>query len=195
MTDRHDRDNNEDPTLSLGFRSQLTKGKDRIDPGSWAGSIPEARGIVPHVRIGRDRWISLLWLLPIGFLALIITVATAQGLRNTACGQRFMAQYPGTLGSTNAAGGLPVWVAAQHFLNLFLMIFIVRAELQILSDHPRLYWTRHDTPGRDWFRFRKQVPGDPLWTAKQDSVSLPRHIGSPGIRHSIGLARMVASGH
>jgi hypothetical protein len=34
------------------------------------------------------------------------------------------------------------------------------------------------------------VPADqPLWTAKQDSVSLPGQVGLPGLRHSIGLAR------
>jgi methionine sulfoxide reductase catalytic subunit len=33
------------------------------------------------------------------------------------------------------------------------------------------------------------VPPDPLWTAKQDSVALPKQLGLPGLRHSIGLAR------
>ena len=33
------------------------------------------------------------------------------------------------------------------------------------------------------------MPADPLWTAKQDSISLPAQIGLPGLRHSIGLAR------
>jgi methionine sulfoxide reductase catalytic subunit len=33
------------------------------------------------------------------------------------------------------------------------------------------------------------VPEDPLWTAKQDSISLPGQFGLPGLRHSIGLAR------
>jgi DMSO/TMAO reductase YedYZ molybdopterin-dependent catalytic subunit/thiosulfate reductase cytochrome b subunit len=28
-----------------------------------------------------------------------------------------------------------------------------------------------------------------LWTAKQDSISLPQQVGLPGLRHSIGLAR------
>ena len=79
---------------------------------------------------------------------------------------------------------------AQHFLNALFMIFIIRAGMQILADHARLYWTRHSTPGRDWFRFQKPVPADqPLWTAKQDSVSLPGQVGLPGLRHSIGLAR------
>jgi hypothetical protein len=69
------------------------------------------------------------------------------------------------------------------------MVFIIRSGIQILSDHPRLYWTRHCTPGKDWFRFQRPVPEDPLWTAKQDSVTLPKHLGLPGLRHSIGLAR------
>jgi methionine sulfoxide reductase catalytic subunit len=85
--------------------------------------------------------------------------------------------------------GLPIWVGVQHFFNLFLLIFIIRSGVQILSDHPRLYWTRHSTPGKDWFRIQKPVPADPLWTAKQDSISLRGQVGLPGIRHSIRLAR------
>lgn len=45
------------------------------------------------------------------------------------------------------------------------------------------------TPGKEWLRMQKPVPADPLWTAKQDSLTLPRHFGVPGLRHSIGLAR------
>jgi thiosulfate reductase cytochrome b subunit len=69
------------------------------------------------------------------------------------------------------------------------MIFIIRSGVQVLADHPRLYWTRHSTPGKDWFRIQKPVPDEPLWTAKQDSIGLPGQVGLPGIRHSIGLAR------
>src|SRR6185312_10640216 len=64
-----------------------------------------------------------------------------------------------------------------------------RAGLQILADHPRLYWTRHCTPGKEWLRAQHQVPDEALWTAKQDSIALPKHVGLPGLRHSIGLAR------
>ena len=78
---------------------------------------------------------------------------------------------------------------AQHFLNLF-MIFIIRSGVQILADHPRLYWTRHSTPGPGLVPVPEAGPGrSPLWTAKQDSVSLPGQVGLPGMRHSIGLAR------
>ncbi len=179
------------PAAVRSFRSQLTIGEDAVDPTTWAGSVPQAQGIAPRVRIGRSRWFNLLWLLPIGFVILIVAVAAAKGLRGTPSVERFIVRYPGTIESPGARtnAGLPVWVGVLHFFNLFLLIFIIRSGMQILSDHPRLYWTRHSTPGKDWFRVQKPVPAEPLWTAKQDSISLPGQVGLPGIRHSIGLAR------
>jgi hypothetical protein len=178
-------------TAAPSFRAELSVGEDIVDPLTWAGSVPVAHGIAPRVRVGRDRWFNLLWLLPIGFVVLLAAVATAKGLRGMGGVQRFIADYPGTITTRAAAAhpGLPLWVGVQHFFNLLLLVFIIRSGLQILSDHPRLYWTRHSTPGRDWFRIQKPVPSDPLWTAKQDSISLPGNVGLPGLRHSIGLAR------
>ncbi|MDQ2795689.1 MAG: cytochrome b/b6 domain-containing protein, partial [Actinomycetota bacterium] len=179
------------PDLLGSYRSQLTVGGNIVDPTTWAGSVPQAHGVAPRVRIGRQRWFNLLWLLPIGFVVLIIAVAVGKGLRNSGGVQHFIATNPGTVASASAVAnpGMPIWVGVQHFFNLFLLIFIIRSGIQILSDHPRLYWTRHSTPGRDWFRIQKPVPTDPLWTAKKDSISLPGQVGLPGIRHSIGLAR------
>jgi sulfoxide reductase catalytic subunit YedY len=173
------------------YRSQLTTGEDVVDPATWAGSVPVASGIAPRVRVGRGRWFNLLWLVPIGFVVLIAAVAAAKGLRTTGSVQHFIARNPGTVVGADAErnAGFPIWVGVQHFFNLFLMIFIIRSGVQILSDHPRLYWTRHSTPGKDWFRIQKPVPDDPLWTAKNDSISLPGQVGLPGLRHSIGLAR------
>jgi len=179
------------PEAVRSYRSQLTTGGDVVDPATWAGSVPVAHGIAPRVRVGRSRWFNLLWLLPIGLLGLVVAVAAAKGLRGMPSVQGFIEEYPGTVLPPGAErdAGLPVWVGAMHFLNLFLMIFIIRPGVQILSDHPRLYWTRHSTPGRDWLRLQKPIPADPLWTAKNDSISLPGQVGLPGIRHSIGLAR------
>jgi len=179
------------PHVARSYRSQLTAGEDVVDRATWAGSVPHARGIAPRVRVGRGRWFNLLWLLPIGFLVLIAAVAAAKGLRGVPSVQGFIEEHPGTVLPAGAErdAGLPIWVGAMHFLNLFLMIFIIRSGVQIFSDHPRLYWTRHGTPGRDWFRIQKPVPADPLWTAKEDSISLSGQVGLPGIRHSIGLAR------
>jgi thiosulfate reductase cytochrome b subunit len=179
------------PGTARDWRRQLTLGEDRIDAATWAGSVPQSAGVAPRVRVGRGKWFNLLWLLPIGLVLLLVAVASAKGLRGDPVIQRFIARYPGTLYSARAkaATGFPAWLQWQHFLNLFFMLFIIRSGVQILSDHPRLYWTRHSTPGRDWFRIQKPVPADPLWTAKQDSISLPGQVGLPGLRHSIGLAR------
>src|SRR5581483_10530697 len=141
------------PDLVRSYRWQLTPGEDVIDTASWAGSIPRVNGVAPRVRVG-SRWFNLLWLLPIGFVLLIVAVAVAKGLRTEPSVRHFIARYPGTGDPSHpdVSSGFPVWWRIQHFFNLFLLIFIVRAGVQILSDHPRLYWTRHSTPGRDWFR-------------------------------------------
>src|SRR6476469_3765623 len=176
---------------SASFRDQLTAGEEVIDTATFAGSIQAVNGVAPRIRIGRDRWFNLLWMIAIGFAAGLLVDAVAQALRDTTAVSSFIERHPGADITPRVArdAGLPAWVGVQHFLNLFLMIFILRSGIQILTDHPRLYWTRHSTPGKDWFRIQKPVPADPLWTAKQDSISLPGQIGLHGIRHSIGLAR------
>ncbi len=172
----------------VDYRAQLTRGENVIDPAAWAGAIPASTGIVPRIRLG-TRWFSLLWLLPIGFAGLIVSIAAAQVLRSVPAVAQFIAEHPGTGYAVRFDRPMPAWLRWQHFFNLFFLLFIIRAGIQIFADHPRLYWTRHSTPGRAWFRAQKEVPADPLWTAKQDSISLPKHVGLPGLRHSIGLAR------
>lgn len=75
----------------------------------------------------------------------------------------------------------PIWLRVSHFPNLFFMAFIIRAGVQILADHPRLYWHCDCTPGSDWFRFQKPVPTGRVWTAKDDSVTISGWLGIPGI--------------
>lgn len=131
-----------------------------------------------------------MWLIPIGLLLLLISVAAARGIRGLPAVQGFIHTYPGLSELPgNAPVGFPAWVGWQHFLNLFFMIFIIRSGVTVLADHPRLYWTRHSTPGKEWFRVQKPVPTNPLYTAKDDSITLPNGVGLPGRRHSIGLAR------
>ncbi|MFM8932366.1 MAG: cytochrome b/b6 domain-containing protein, partial [Gemmataceae bacterium] len=86
--------------------------------------------------------------------------------------------------------GFPAWLRLAHFVNLVLMVLLVRSGLSILVDHPRLYWNDHCTPGSDWIRFTPhEVPRDRVWTAKDDSRYLTPWIGLPGFRHTIGIAR------
>jgi len=164
----------------------LSSADDRVRLNAW---LPPQAGVVPKIRIGQ-RWINVLWLLPIVFVLLVIGVAVAQAFRELPAVQDFLVRYPGIPRSAMAVtSGFPVWLRLLHFLNLLFMTFIVRAGVQILADHPRLYWKRDCTPGTEWFRFQKAVPTGRIWTAKDDSVTLPAWLGIPGIRHSIGLAR------
>jgi hypothetical protein len=109
------------------YRARLSTGESVVDPETWAGSLRASAGIPPRVRVGRDKWFNLLWLLPIGFVLLLVAVAVAQGLRNMPAVQRFMVRYPGTLSTSTAQGGhagIPWWVDLQHFVNLVFILFI-----------------------------------------------------------------------
>jgi len=162
---------------------------DTVELEEWAGGLPQVGGTAPHIRFGR-RWFNLVWLLPITVVLLVVGIAVAQQLRTHGFVQSFIADYPGTdTAPSSGYSGFPWWLRWQHLFNLVFMMFIIRAGVQILADHPRLYWNRHCTPGTEWFRFQKPVPTDRIWTAKDDSVKIPGWLGLPGIRHSIGLAR------
>lgn len=151
--------------------------------------LPPQKSVTPCIRVGR-RWISVLWAIPLTVFLLILGIAMVQQLRTIPGVQEFIARYPGVTPVPHAVySGFPWWLRAQHFLNLFFMVFIIRAGLQILADHPRLYWQRDSTPGTEWFRFQHEVPQDRVWTSKDDSVTIPAWLGIPGVRQSIGLAR------
>jgi len=164
----------------------------------WAGGLAQNRAQLPSVRIGR-RWFSSLWLVPLGIVALVLSIAVVREMTRYGWYQDFITRYPGT--STDYVdpvdSGFPWWLRWQHFLNLLFMMFMIRAGLQILADHPRLYFNIACKPDTEWMRLRDAVPADRrdpedahrVWTAKNDSVALPKHLGLPGIRHTIGLAR------
>jgi sulfoxide reductase catalytic subunit YedY len=164
----------------------------------WAGGLAQNRAQLPSVRIGR-RWFSSLWLVPLGLIALVLSIAVVREMTRFGWYQDFITRYPGS--STQYVdpvdSGFPWWLRWQHFLNLLFMMFMIRAGLQILADHPRLYFNIASKPDTEWMRLRDAVPADRrdpedaqrVWTAKNDSVALPKHIGLPGIRHTIGLAR------
>lgn len=170
----------------------------RIVTRDWAGGITQTAATVPSVRV-RRRWINILWLLPIAGLALLVGIAVAQQLRTYPWMQEFLLRYPGTSSDyvPEVNTGFPWWLRWQHFFNVIFMMFIIRAGLQILADHPRLYLNAGSRPGTEWLRLRGPVPADrmdpakpeQMWMAKDDSVALPSWLGLPGIRHSIGLAR------
>jgi methionine sulfoxide reductase catalytic subunit len=86
--------------------------------------------------------------------------------------------------------GFPSWLRVTHYVNFLFLVLLVRSGLQILMDHPRLYWSVHCTPGTEWLRLTPvEVPKDRVWTAKDDSRYLSPWIGLPGFRHTVGMAR------
>jgi methionine sulfoxide reductase catalytic subunit len=86
--------------------------------------------------------------------------------------------------------GFPLWLRSAHYLNLLVMVLMIRSGLSILADHPRLYWNVHCTPGSEWARFTPlPVPTDRVWTAKDDARYISPWLALPGGRHTVGLAR------
>ena len=95
-----------------------------------------------------------------------------------------------TMDTATQPYGFAAWIRVTHYVNLLFMVLLVRSGLQILMDHPRLYWNVHCTPGTEWIRFTPvRVPSDPLYTAKDDARYLTPWVGLPGGHHTLGLAR------
>ena len=182
----------------LDQRGRPSVRKRRVDLEDWAGGITQEQARMPAIRINR-RWLNVLWLAPVGVAGLLVAIALAQQLRQYGWMQSFIETYPGT-SKTYAppvTSGFPAWLRWQHLFNIIFMMFIIRAGVQILADHPRLYLNSGCRPGTEWFRMRDPVPPDRMdqedaahmWTAKDDAVALPKWLGIPGVRHTIGLAR------
>lgn len=141
-----------------------------------------------HVRIGRQ-FVSIWWFLPALLLGGVATVVAFKLLAATGTGRSFVAAHRCIPSGRLVQDGVPYFVIATHVFNFFLLVMVVRAGLQILADHPRLYTQIHCTPGREWLRFRGPVPTDRVWTSKDDAITLTPLVGLPGGRHTIGVAR------
>src|SRR5690606_23238557 len=84
-----------DATVHESFRHELVVKKQDVVDDDWAGGVEPQFGVAPRIRIGRNRWFNLLWLIPIGLLLLLIGIAVAKGLREIPAVQDFMTQFPG----------------------------------------------------------------------------------------------------
>jgi DMSO/TMAO reductase YedYZ molybdopterin-dependent catalytic subunit/thiosulfate reductase cytochrome b subunit len=70
-------------------------------------------------------------------------------------------------------------------------MMLIRSGLSILMDHPRLYFNDDCTPGSEWIRFTPiKVPRDRIWTAKDDARYISPLVGTPGYKHTVGIARV-----
>lgn len=84
----------------------------------------------------------------------------------------------------------PSWLRVTHFLNFLFITFLMRSGIEVLSAHPKLYWSDHCIPGTEWLRFtKKQMPKDELWTGRDEEESFSSLIALPGHRN-LGLGRL-----
>ena len=139
--------------------ASLSAADDRVRLSHW---LPPKSGVLPRIRIGR-RWINVLWAVAARFRAAGYRRRPRAGIAagSGSAGFPRCAIPASRRPLRRVTTGFPAWLRLLHFLNLFFMAFIVRAGVQILADHPRLYWKRDCTPGTEWFRFQKAVPTGP----------------------------------
>jgi sulfoxide reductase catalytic subunit YedY len=136
-----------------------------------------------------------IWIRPslvIGTIAAVLCLIAAAWIEMAAVGLPRIPPVP-QISPDNFSGphGFPLWVRYCHFFNFFFVMLLIRSGLSILMDHPRLYFNDDCTPGSEWIRFTPiKVPRDRLWTAKDDARYISPLAGTPGYRHTIGVARI-----
>jgi thiosulfate reductase cytochrome b subunit len=100
-------------------------------------------------RAGRSapRTPRLAWLLVAALVALAVVVLAAIGLRALPAVQGFIERFPGASALPSFAPvGFPAWLAWQHGLNAFFMLFVIRTGLQLrIPGRPTTFWTRRNT--------------------------------------------------
>ncbi|MBV8232905.1 MAG: molybdopterin-dependent oxidoreductase [Planctomycetaceae bacterium] len=123
-------------------------------------------------------------------LALVVLPVAAAYLQWAVFGLPPVTASPKGASEAAMPHGFPAWLRITHYVNFFFIILLIRSGLQILVEHPRLYWNVHCTPNTEWLRLTPiAVPTDRVWTAKDDARYLSPWIGLPGYRHTVGIAR------
>ncbi len=77
----------------------------------------------------------------------VVVVLVAQWLRGQADVQQFILDFPGQSElPADTPAGIPVWLAWQHGLNAFFLLFIIRSGLQLRTGgRPSTFWKRNNT--------------------------------------------------
>lgn len=85
----------------------------------------------------------------------------------------------------------PLWVVVTHFLNILFLLLLARSGIEVLSSLPKLYWSDHCHPGREWLRFSRRVfsaDSRRLWSSLEEEESWSPVVALPG-RKNLGLGR------
>ncbi|MGD1032081.1 MAG: molybdopterin-dependent oxidoreductase [Opitutaceae bacterium] len=135
-----------------------------------------------------------IWIRPsilAGVAVVILSLVAASWIEVAVAGLPRIPALPQTYPSDfSGPHGFPLWVRYCHFFNFLFVTMLIRSGLSILMDHPRLYFNDGCAPGSEWIRLTPfEVPRDRIWTAKDDARYLSPLVGTPGYRHTIGIAR------
>jgi thiosulfate reductase cytochrome b subunit len=95
----------------------------------------------------KSRWFKLVWIIPAVLVALFLLVLAMRGIRELPAVQSFMTEFPGATTLPAAAPvGFPAWLAWQHGLNAFFLLFIIRSGWQVRTiQRPAMFWKRNNT--------------------------------------------------
>jgi len=121
-----------------------------------------------------NRWPWLAWVVPVALVAAALVVLAANGLRSLPAVHDFLQNYPGIpthLATTPV--GIPAWLAWQHGLNAFFILFVIRSGWQVRQlTRPTIFWTRRNTgvfrtknaPIRITLELWQHIVVDTVWT-------------------------------
>jgi thiosulfate reductase cytochrome b subunit len=100
----------------------------------------------PERVAARSRWRTFAWIAPVAAVLAVLIVLLAQWLRAQAGVQSFLADFPGESELPAAAPvGFPAWLAWQHGLNAFFLLFIIRSGLLVRrTGRPPGFWKRNN---------------------------------------------------
>ena len=90
------------------------------------------------------QWIKLVVLFAVGGVAAAaILVLAARGVTTLPGVPEFLERYPGAYDLPDTVEpGFPWWAQWAHFLNIFLMVLIIRSGYQVRTQQkPPAYWT------------------------------------------------------
>ena len=97
-------------------------------------------------RSPRNRGRATAWIIPVVVIVVLLIVLLAKFLRGLPAVHSFMLTYPGESAlPAGAPVGFPAWLAWQHLLNSFFILFIVRTGWQIRGRRrPPAFWMRRN---------------------------------------------------
>ncbi|MEO6761817.1 MAG: molybdopterin-dependent oxidoreductase [Candidatus Saccharimonadales bacterium] len=85
---------------------------------------------------------------------------------------------------------LPMLIVITHFINLIVILLLIRSGLHILADHPFLYWTDHTRRDNYWLKFgKKEIPNDQIYQAHDEAEKIGHWALPGGEHHDFGNAR------